>query len=354
MTFFKSALAFFCVSLCMVFPAFAQTQNPFEVDVKVDVTDVNAAKAREKAMQSAMRQAFEIVVNRYVPSSEKAPLLALTDEQMINFIQEISVLTEKTSNVRYLADLKVKINKPIFVAYLQEKNISMVVNEPSKIVVIPIYREFISDAPLLWDDNNLWLQTWQNAEENNNAVTIVPLAPLDVANIDFNAQMALAYNTEVLQAIALNTNASDVFVLDAFFDGIDGFKVNVSSLKARKPFDEIVVGGERKNKQNVMQRALSDVKRKIENQLKQSQTEHSKMQSTLMVIYNYDKLADWVKLEQKLRGVPYVKNLETVAIGDNKVQFKLDVIGDENQVWNAFRRLGMNFKKYDNFYLLEY
>lgn len=337
---------------CMAGGAWAQ--SAYEVSVKVDVTDVNAATAREKAMQSAMRQAFETVVKQNVVPSETQALYQMTDDQLINFIQEISVVSEKSSNVRYLAELKVKINEPVFKTYLQEKNIPMMIGAPSKIVVVPVYREFMSDRPLLWENENIWLQAWQNMSVPQGLIDIVPLSSTEAEKLNFNAEKALAYNQEALQEIALNTNAADVYVLDAYFDGIEGLKVNVSSLKSRKAPEELLISGDRKNKDMLMQKALFTVRKKIEDSVKNANMEQNRMQSTLMVIYNYNKLSDWVRVERKLKSVSYVKHLELIALGDNKAQFKMDVIGDENQVWGALRRLGFNFKKYDDFYLLEY
>ena len=130
------------------FSAQAQT-SPYSVEVKVDVTDVNAAQAREKAMRSAYRQAFETVLKKLVSAQDAAMLSAMTDDQMVNFIQEVGIVSEKASDVRYIATLQVTINKAVLNAYLREKEIQTAVADKSKIVIIPIYREFEADRPLL-------------------------------------------------------------------------------------------------------------------------------------------------------------------------------------------------------------
>ena len=333
----------------------AWAQNSiYTVNINVDVTDVNAAAAREKAMNSAYRQAFDIVVRKLTTAQDAAKLSAMTDAQIINFVKEISVVSEKSSNVRYIADLQVTLNEQILKAYLQEKDIQTAVADKSKIVIIPIFREFESDAPMLWKAQNLWLSTWQQRPVHESLVEIVPLPDTPISKAEITAEQAQSYDAAALQEVALNNNANDVYVADALFDGIEGLKITLTSLKSEQAAEVIRIPGDRRMAEQVLARGADEVSRRIENKIKNANIAQSKMQSTISAIYNYEKLSDWINVEKQLKSIPYVRKVQVDAMGAGKVQMKIDFVGSDERIWSALRNKGFNLKQFDNFYLLEY
>ena len=350
-------LKFWCLPILMLFlfvsPAKAQN-SIYTVNLKVDVTDVNAAAAREKAMTSAYRQAFDIVVRKLTTAQDAAKLSAMTDAQLVNFIKEISVVSEKSSNVRYIADLQVTLNEQILKAYLQEKEIQTAVVDKSKIVIIPIFREFESDRPLLWENKNLWYAAWQQKPIYESLIEIVPIANTPVSQAEISAEQAQVYDRAALQEVALNNNANDVYVADAVFDGIEGLKITLTSLKSGQAADVIRISGDRKMADHLLMRGVDEVSKKIENKVKNANIAQNKMQSSIAAIYNYEKLSDWINVEKQLKSIPYVRKVQLDAIGSGKVQMKIELVGSDERIWAALRNKGFNLKQFDDFYLLEY
>lgn len=350
-------LKFWCLPILMLFlvvsPVKAQN-SIYTVNLKVDVTDVNAAAAREKAMSSAYRQAFDIVVRKLTTAQDAAKLSAMTDAQLVNFIKEISVVSEKSSNVRYIADLQVTLNEKILKAYLQEKEIQTAVVDKSKIVIIPIFREFESDRPLLWENQNLWLAAWQQKPSYESLIEIVPIANTPVSQAEISAEQAQVYDRAALQEVALNNNANDVYVADAVFDGIEGLKITLTSLKSGQAADVIRIPGDRKMADHLLMRGVDEVSQKIENKVKNANIAQNKMQSSIAAIYNYEKLSDWINVEKQLKSIPYVRKVQLDAIGSGKVQMKIEFVGSDERIWAALRNKGFNLKQFDDFYLLEY
>ena len=349
----KYLLCALLLSFSLAHVAAAQ-ESIYTVNISVDVTDVNAAQAREKAMQSAYRQAFETVVRKLTTSQDAAALNKLTNEQIVNFVKEVSVVSEKSSDVRYIAELKVAISEPLLKAYLQEKEIQTAVPDKSKVVVIPLFREFESDQPKLWENDNPWMLAWQKAPVNDALIDIEAIAATPVSQAEISAEQAQVYDNAALQEVALNNNANDVYVADAVFDGIEGLKITLTSLKADNAENVIRIAGDRKMQDVLLNEGVVQVKHFIENKIKNANIAQSQMQSSISVIYDYAKLADWIKVEQLLKSIPYVRNLQVDAMGNGKVQFRLDFVGEDTRVWNALRNKGINLKQFDNFYLLEY
>ena len=115
---------------CLVLFLFIFSGTAFSADedyssvIDVDVTDTSAAVAREKAMAQANRQALNNAAANFANEEGLHIIHSLSGEQIQYFIKEATVLEEKSSDVRYIAKLKVTVHKNILRQYLQEKGVS--------------------------------------------------------------------------------------------------------------------------------------------------------------------------------------------------------------------------------------
>ena len=110
------------LSLLWLFFAFpVNAAEEYSSIVDVDVTDVNAAKAKEKAMLDANRRALNNVAPMLATQEGINIINSLSNEQIAYFIKDVTVLEEKSSDVRYIATLKITIQDGILRQYLEEK-----------------------------------------------------------------------------------------------------------------------------------------------------------------------------------------------------------------------------------------
>lgn len=113
---------FLIVFLAAAFPAGAAEM--YGSIVNVDVSDVNAAAAKEKAMAQANREALNYVAPLMASPEGTELLNSLDDNQILYFIKEATVLSEKSSDVRYIASLKITIQDNVLRQYLAEKGVA--------------------------------------------------------------------------------------------------------------------------------------------------------------------------------------------------------------------------------------
>ena len=121
--------------LCLAAPADAQPNANYTAEVEIDVTSADAATARDKGMKQAYRGAFLAVARNLTSNDGVERLNSLTDDQLLNFISEAEVLSEKASDVRYMARLKVQINGELLKAYMQEQGIPLIVVTSANVIV---------------------------------------------------------------------------------------------------------------------------------------------------------------------------------------------------------------------------
>lgn len=329
----------------------AETVAFYNVELYVDVTSDNASHAREKALNEANRKALETVAAKITTPEGVAKLMTLEDDQLVNFIKEVAVISEKSSNIRYIATLNIAINDRLLKAYMAEQQIPYMTDSARNVLVIPLFREFKTDRPMLWESGNLWRQAWENSGSSSAPVHIfsIPATGANYAAID--AEKASVLDGMTLNTVARNNQAPDVYVLDAVYDGIDGLLIQISSyVGGTNAVETMKVPGMRGPE--LFADAVKAVKNKIAGEVKGRDIRESRSQSDLVVIYEYNNMREWINLEKSLRGLPYVKKLNLEALGGGKAQFKIFFIGARERMLEALRSRGFSLQDYGNTTLL--
>ncbi len=102
--------------LCMtVMPSYA---NDFTVkNIRVDVEAESAIDARNKALDQARRNAFNVMTDRMLSSEQKKTLPPASDSTIATMVDSFEINREKLSKNRYLASVNVAFNNNAMQAY---------------------------------------------------------------------------------------------------------------------------------------------------------------------------------------------------------------------------------------------
>ena len=330
-------------------PVRAEDMSLYDAEISVDVTSENASVAREKAMSEANRQALMLVAGRLTTKEGASVLNHLNDNQVLNFIKEVTVESEKVSDVRYLAQLKISINGDILKAYLSEKNAPFAMVEETSVIIIPTFREFITDSPLLWEDHNPWRRAWTDNPLTSGPIKIAALDASAAGRI--TAAQALQMNGIILDQIAAENHSDEIYIADAVYDGIDGIDVTLSSYKDGSQ-QNIKVPGMRSPL--LFADAVQKTKEALIAKLQQQSRTVSQTRDEITVLYDFRRLSDWVNTQRLLKGTAGVNDVVINALGGGRVQFKLMFTGGLERLLRNLRDKNLNLKPYDSFYTLEH
>lgn len=331
-------------------PWMAKAADLFAVEVLADVTDVNASVAREKAMTAANRQAFELILKKITTPAAVAQMMTLNDNQILNFVKEVSVLSEKASNVRYIAELRVKLNEKIVKNYIQDKGYPFMVDAAAEVLAVPVFRSSYGSQAMLWEDENLWKHAWEKNGKSFGMVEFSVISSKDEGYID--AGKALSLDMQALGMLARENRVSEVFVIEATGEGSDALSIKIYSPSGEGGVVESVeVYGQ--SGEALFDAAVEKVKSRIAARIRQKTVSENQHPSEITVLFMYRNLKDWLEAQKQLRDIPAVKKIQEEAIGDGRSQFKLNFTGSFDRLNQALQSKLFHLRDYGNFYVLE-
>ena len=162
-----SKIIFICLALCCIPNAYASgpvETSPFAVQgVEVDITDTNAAAAKEKALIEVQVKAFAQLAETLGNSDFAAEMAKMDSKKIVQLLKSLSIEEEKISPGRYQGKFTVRFLpdkiKPIFA------NVGIALPAPQgpAMLVIPVWQNDQGQTSL-WDDNawrSAWLPAWK-------------------------------------------------------------------------------------------------------------------------------------------------------------------------------------------------
>ena len=338
----------FATAMIFSLNSYAGDMGLYETELKIDAVGENASQAREKALADAHRKAVYAITERITDGSATAILDNLNDNQILNFIQQVSVISEKVVDSRYLADLKITINAPVLKAYLAEKDITITNLPEAHVFIIPVYKTAETASPLLWEAENLWYQIWEQNSMNTGQITIKPLPKNKDNQKALLADEAIRLNGLSLDSVRrLNDNA-DLYVAEATTLG------NTLNITLKSPlYGTIYSKSYEETDSQHFENAVKDIKSAIINQIQQKDQIQQTTQSNLTIVYSFNALKEWVEVRKQIVTLPSVKKMDIDAMSGKRIQMTIQYNGNLDDLLSAFAKNGLLLIESGSYYTLE-
>jgi hypothetical protein len=340
----------------MAFPAGAQ--DIFTVSgVRVDERAETAAAARERALEIGQRKAFEEVVARLTLPEDRAGLVMPDTDVITNMVRDFGVSDEKTSSVRYIADMTVRFKDDELRRFLRFRDISFAELQSKPVIIVPVYRS--NNYLSLWDDPNPWREVWSRNIATSGLVPIkAPIGDLsDISTI--SAEQAESGAMDRLGQLANRYGADVAVVASADVTGPAGAEsVNVSVTRY-EPNGAPQIFGVQENTQpgetlnETLVRAAKAVQDQLADGWKRANLINYSTGGNLMVFIPITGLSDWAGIEKKLIGLPVVRNARVVAMSKREVQLSVDYVGSTNQLQTALNQQNLNLSRMGELWFIQ-
>jgi hypothetical protein len=177
--------------------------------VDVDVTDKDAATAKNRAIIEAQIKGFRLLAARLAGDEAAAQFEKLTPKDVGRMLRSLSIEEERTGPGRYIAKFTVRFLPNKVRVLFSEYNLPIVEEQSPPIVVVPVWKT--AEGAVLWEDNP-WKEAWVNLKAEQAIVpVIVPLGDLEDTQA-LTAEDALAGNQPKLESLMLRYEAKAILV----------------------------------------------------------------------------------------------------------------------------------------------
>lgn len=312
-------------------------------NVAVDEKAENASAAREKALARGHVEALRTLLSRLLPPGELSRLPAIGPNEAAQLVRDFEVRNERTSAVRYLADLTFRFDEEAVRWYLRNQGIGHAETQSKPVLVLPVYGQ--PGQERLWEDPNVWWRTWASRPGQSGLVPIVaPLGDLqDVSTI--TAEQALAGDSGRLMRIAERYGAEDVLVVHAVptpaVDGAAGGVQILTSRYGREPHPaliENVVQNPGEPLEQTYARAAETVAGTLQREWQQQTVLQPGTGNRITVRVPTPTLNDWLAVKQRLSGVAGVERAVVSKVSRSATELDIAYLGDERQLELAMQQ----------------
>jgi hypothetical protein len=218
----------------------AQAAGPVETSVfavqgvDVDVTDTNAAAAKEKAIILAQMKAFEMLAEKLGTPDFADEMSKLEGKDVVPLLKSLSIEEEKISPGRYEGKFTIRFLPDRLRPIYQKYGISLPAAQGQAMLVIPVWTGK-GEAPKLWEDNP-WRAAWLGLNAQQAQIPlIVPLGDQDDSAI-LSAKDALSNDPVKLEALRRRYDVKTLLV--AFAEPVEGGGVHAHMI-GKSPLGKI-------------------------------------------------------------------------------------------------------------------
>lgn len=326
--------------------------------VAVDVTAETAAAARDRALAAGRRTALDRLFARLTPREERARLPQPEGGRLDDLIASFEVANEKTSAVRYLAELTVHFDRQAVRDLLRGAGVPFAETRSRPSLVLPVFR--VAGAASLWDEPNPWRQAWAGqGDPDSLAPLILPIGDLtDIATL--GAEQALAANAERLDAIARRYGAANVLLAVAELRTDPDRGLPVIDLRARWFGDtaperiliDAVAGESREDISAALAAAAAKVADWVVEGWKRDNILRFDREGEMVLSVPLAGLDDWLYIRARLAEVAVIRRGALLELSRAEARLALRYFGDEEQLRVALAQRDLHLSRGPTHWLL--
>jgi uncharacterized protein DUF2066 len=339
-------------------PAPAADDDLFEVlDIKVDETDETAAAAREKALQSGERRAWDTLVQRFVdPQQRRLP--QFSQQEIGDAVKDFWVSGEKTSPVRYIATLNYNFKPQRVERLLASRGVRFTITRSDPLVVMPVYTA--DGTSKLWDDPNPWRQAWQGMRLRGLLTLKVPQGDIGDLSI-VGVEQAVAGDRARLAELAQRYEAADALMTLAKVEPgstpdsqqlkVTAIRYNLSTTQplADRSFP---IEGAGVTPELLGQAALA-VANDVDVAYRRGWTPatglvsplDARQSTTAQVVVPVSSLDDWVAKRKRIQSLPQLDRVKLVSLSRDAARLTIVYPGPTDQLAAALVQAGLYLSK---------
>ncbi len=349
--------ALFALAWGVLAMAQARAAGPVETSVfavqgvAVDVTDKDAAAAKDKALVDVQMKAIVMLAQKLGNEAMAAEVAKLEPKQVMPLLKSLSIEQESTAPGRYIGAFTVRFQPSKIKNLFSNYGVKVGGEQSAPVLLVPLWKT--ANGLTLWEDN-IWLKAWRDLHLEQDVVPIIiplgdaedtaMLTPEDVAKLDavklealrrrYDVKTMLVATAEAVEGNGIHANmtgTSDLgkITFDKVYTAEQG-TVEASAALAATRFHQVMV---EKYKQDRLKAAAA-----------QRQAEASKSHS-IPVTVPFAGPTEWNGLRARILSTPGVIGVDVSTLAADGAVIRLMFVGELEAMQNSIQATGLQLSQ---------
>lgn len=341
------AAAIAVASLLFRSPAAADdVRNLYEITgVEVDETADNAETARQNAIATGERRAFETLLQRITTPEDQAKLASTPQTVIQGLIKDFWISKEKASRVRYIAELNFNFQPSQVRGFLRNSGTPFTTQPAPPAVIIPVFMQ--NQQPLLWEEANPWRAAWVD-QTGTSLRPLRMLTPSEQSLI--SAEQAIAGDTSALMTAAQAAGGNEAIVATATLppppQPDQPLELDLTLSRYERNGERVVTpvtlrGRTGEDAASLLKRGVKEAELVLDAAWKGQTRTTPKPTAVAATDVYVDFLDAWLAVRKKLGGIDAVDAVNVVLFSRDRVHINLVYSSTPEDLVNAMRLNGL-------------
>lgn len=321
----------------------ATTDDAFVIrNISVDESAASTAAARAQALENGQLMAAQQLVERLTRPLDRSALAPLDAETVRPLVASFQIDDEKTSSVRYLANMTVSFKPEAVRSYFRSLGVPFADVGSRPVLIVPVLEQ--GAGYILWEDPNPWREAWQDHPADDGLVPVV--SPVgDLADITgLTAEQAVDADFAALGDAAARYGAGSTMVAIAALDQATpgGESIDITATRmGRSDTQPLLISlqnqaGEPLDK--FLAHAVSNVIDALNSEWKSENIFTPGQAGRLRAAVLISDLGSWIDIQRRLAGAPNVSAVHILALTASSAEIEIDYRGDQVRLERALLR----------------
>jgi Uncharacterized protein conserved in bacteria (DUF2066) len=337
--------------------ATARAAGPVETSVfavqgvATDVTDKDAASAKDKALVDVQMKAIVLLAQKLGNEEMAAEIAKMEPKQVMPLLKSLSIEQENTAPGRYIGTFTVRFQPKKIKGLFSSYGVQVSGEQAEPILLIPLWKT--SNGLTLWEDN-VWLKAWRDLKLEQDVVPIIiplgdaedtsTLTPEDVAKLDAVKLEALRRRYDVKTMLVATAEAVEGNGIHATMEG--------SSPLGKITFDKVYTAEQgtieasaalaaTRFHQVMVEKYKSDRQKQV---AAQRQADANKSHS-IPVAVPFAGPQDWNGLRARILSTPGVIGVDVSTLAADGAVIRLMYVGDIESMQNSIQATGLTLSQ---------
>lgn len=320
--------------------------------VPVDVTAGSVGEARDRGLTQGRVNGYRRIIERLVAREDIARVPQLNAEQIIEMVREFSIANERSSAVRYLADLTVRFNPNAIRQLLRNAGVPFTETLSRPLVVVPVMQS--GGTPSLW--GSVWHDTWGRTQPDGGLLPLIVPAGDAQDGALVTAALAMSKNAAALHALAEKYQAGGALVVAANMDGDGPIAMTITEVRADMDPVEFSIshsGAPGQAAPEVIAGAAQTAASAAADNWRRRNRVSFGVRSQMTALVPVTDLKEWMSIRNRLGNVALVDQVDVQAMTRDRVQITIHYAGEEEQLRLAMGQHNLSFTQQSGVWVLE-